>query len=86
MTVVSGTTVHQIELDLDLVPTIDNEVVILDEDEFAQHQVQYGYAAGMVDAALAATREAVTRLTQSLPPFDGVASRWLTSVNPSTLA
>lgn len=84
--IVAGTTIHQIDLDLDVVLTVDNEVVVLDEDEFALHQVQYGYPDEMVDAALAATREAVNRLTHRLGPFDGAASAWLASVNPLTLA
>ncbi|MGI9528977.1 MAG: DUF402 domain-containing protein [Acidimicrobiia bacterium] len=84
--VVSDTTIHQIDLDLDVVLTVDEEVVVLDEDEFSQHQINYGYPDQLVAAALAATDEAVERLTQRRPPFDGAAIEWLSSVDPSTLA
>ena len=38
-----GDRVTQIDLDLDVVRTLDDIVVVLDEDEFAEHQIQYSY-------------------------------------------
>ena len=61
--VVSGMVVSQIDLDLDVVLTVDGKVSVLDEDEFAEHQLHYGYPPDLIDLALAATTEATSRLT-----------------------
>jgi hypothetical protein len=83
--VVSGVTVHQIDLDFDVVLTTEGEVVVLDEDEFVEHQERYGYPKEIIELALTATGEAQARLERRLPPFDGVADRWLASIDASTL-
>ena len=83
--VVSGVTVHQIDLDLDVVLTTEGEVVVLDEDEFIEHQERYGYPEEIIEFALTATREAQARLGRRSPPFDGVADMWLARVDASTL-
>lgn len=84
--VVNGATVHQIDLDLDVVLTHGGEVAVLDEDEFIEHQQRFDYPDEISDLALAAAREARTRLEDRLPPFDGVADMWLDSIDASTLA
>lgn len=83
--VVSGVTVHQIDLDLDVVLTHEGEIVVLDEDEFVEHQERYGYPEEIIELAQTATREALIRLERRLSPFDGVADRWLARVDAPPL-
>ncbi len=46
-----GLTAH--DLDLDVVEHWDGRVEVLDEDEFAEHRVRYGYPAEVAEQALA---------------------------------
>jgi len=66
-----------VDLDLDVIRFTDGRVEVVDRDEFEVHQVRYGYPAGIVDAAEAATAEAYDRVVRRAPPFDGAAAaRW----------
>ena len=84
--VVEDAVVHQIDLDLDVVLTHDRVVAVLDEDEFAEHRVRYGYPPEIVDLALGGAQMARSKLENRDPPFDGIADEWLTRVDPATLA
>jgi hypothetical protein len=75
-----GDRVTQIDLDLDVVRTLDGAVEILDEDEFIDHQVRYEYPQNLIDGALAATETAVNMLEQTREPFAVAADRWLNLV------
>ena len=44
-------TVTAVNLDLDVVRYFDGRVEVLDEDEFAEHQVQLGYPAELITQA-----------------------------------
>ncbi|MEN8237608.1 MAG: DUF402 domain-containing protein [Actinomycetota bacterium] len=83
---VIGDRIHQIDLDLDVVLTVDGDVKILDEDEFVEHQVLYGYPEEVRDAALVATERARKLLVSRSAPFNGAADRWLQIVDPETLS
>jgi protein associated with RNAse G/E len=57
------------------------EIFIDDEDEFAEHQVAFGYPDDVVAAAQAACADVRRWAEQSVAPFDGVAPRvWLDRV------
>ena len=73
-------------LDLDVVLTHDGVVAVLDEDEFGEHRVRYGYPPEIVDLALGGAQTARSRLENRDPPFDGIAQEWLARVDPATLA
>lgn len=68
--------VTMIDLDLDVVRLVDGEVVLEDEDEFAEHQVALGYPQPWVEAAMAAAVWGVEAFTTGLEPFHDVARRW----------
>ncbi|WP_210438752.1 DUF402 domain-containing protein [Nocardioides xinjiangensis] len=53
------------------------EVFVDDEDEFAEHQVAFGYPAEVVQQAQASCDELVRAVRAGLPPFDGAHRRWL---------
>ena len=72
-----GNRVRAVDLDLDVIKTLEGEVVVDDEDEFAEHQVEFGYPREIVDLALA-TRDAVlTSMRVAAPPFDDSYLPWL---------
>ncbi len=72
-----GDRVSQIDLDLDVIRTPDGEVFVLDEDEFAEHQIRHHYPQHLITGARAATERAVELLTARAEPFAGAADPWL---------
>ena len=80
-----GDRVTQIDLDLDVVRTLDDIVVVLDEDEFAEHQIQYSYPPHIIDSAMAATDAAVDRVQRHEEPFGSAVNSWISGVDPATL-
>jgi hypothetical protein len=81
-----GDSITQVDLDLDVVRKPDGTVVVLDEDEFVENQVRYGYPEGLICDARAAADAAVDRLRQREEPFGTASVRWISSVDPLTLA
>ena len=55
------------DLDLDVVRELDGRVWVDDEDEFAEHQVSFGYPPEVIDAARAST-DRLVGLIGSRPP------------------
>src|SRR6478735_3424096 len=53
------------------------EIFVDDEDEFAEHQVLYGYPADVVTTAQASCDALVPAVHAGLPPYDGTHQRWL---------
>jgi hypothetical protein len=64
--------IHAVDLDLDVVRFSDGTVEVLDEDEFAEHQVRYGYPPEVVARARATTDDLVAALTAGVEPFGAV--------------
>jgi hypothetical protein len=75
-----------VDLDLDVIRFNDGRVEVVDEDEFALHQQQFGYPPELVAAAEAATATALDLASRNEPPFDGdAASRWAARARAMTL-
>lgn len=73
-----GGTVSCVDLDLDVLERPDGEVLVDDEDEFAEHRVAYGYPPEVVAAAEAACRSVHEAVLARRPPFDlDTAAAWL---------
>ncbi|MFO7299036.1 MAG: DUF402 domain-containing protein [Actinomycetes bacterium] len=68
---------EMVDLDLDVVVRLDGSVEIVDEDEFEEHQVTYGYTPDMVARAAAEARFVAIALEQHTEPFYEVAEAWL---------
>jgi uncharacterized protein len=47
------------------------------EDEFAEHQVRYGYPAGIVTRARATADDLVARIAAGTEPFGTAGDGWL---------
>ncbi|MFV2021448.1 DUF402 domain-containing protein [Micromonospora sp. LOL_023] len=75
-------TVHIIDLDLDVVRRRETGLVeLLDEDEFAEHRVRYGYPQDVVESSWAAARWLLDALGDGTEPFAGAYRKWLASVS-----
>jgi uncharacterized protein len=70
------------DLDLDVVQLrTDGRVLILDEDEFAEHQVRYQYPADVITEAERATAWLVEVISAGAEPFATEYRAWLDKVS-----
>lgn len=90
-----GIVLRAVDLDLDVIrlsvdsdgpppgsaPRRPGELYVDDEDEFAEHQVAFGYPAHVVDAARASCEQVLAAARAGLPPYDGTHRRWLTELS-----
>jgi hypothetical protein len=73
--------VTMIDLDLDVCRTrADGSVRLLDEDEFAEHRVRYGYPPEVVERATRVAAELAVALADGTEPFAGAYRAWLDRV------
>jgi protein associated with RNAse G/E len=73
--------VTMVDLDLDVLRKRDTALTLLvDEDEFAEHQVRYGYPPEVVAAAEESARRLMTAVADGAGPFGGAHERWLAMV------
>jgi predicted RNA-binding protein associated with RNAse of E/G family len=82
---VSPGLVTSVDLDLDVIVGNHGRVWVDDEDEFADHQVRWGYPAEVVADAVASCETIVEAVTRRAPPFDGTHQPWLDLLRSSTL-
>jgi uncharacterized protein len=75
-----GSVVRATDLDLDVIKTLEGEVVVDDEDEFAEHQVEFGYPAEIVELAVATRDVVLTAARNAVPPFDASYLPWLAAL------
>jgi predicted RNA-binding protein associated with RNAse of E/G family len=76
----SDAEVTAVDLDLDVIRRRDGSVALLDEDEFDEHRVLFGYPPAVVDAAIATARQLADVIAQRIEPFGIAAGRWLSQV------
>ena len=67
--------VTMVDLDFDVVRYVDGHVELVDEDEFVEHRVRYGYPDDVAEAAVATSRRVLAAVEAREPPFDDVAAR-----------
>ena len=86
-----GTVLRAVDLDLDVIRFSSESdaprpprgtaepgaAFVDDEDEFAEHQVAYGYPDDVVAAAQASCDAVLAAVRAELPPYDGTHRRWL---------
>jgi protein associated with RNAse G/E len=74
--------VTMVDLDLDVLRKRGADgPILVDEDEFAEHQVRYGYPAEVIEAAESAARWLMAAVADGTGPFDGSHRRWLAMVD-----
>jgi hypothetical protein len=71
-----GDVFRYVDLDLDVQIFPDGRHELLDEDEFAAHQIRYGYPAEVIAATEQAARDAIALAHAGAPPFDGSLVAW----------
>jgi protein associated with RNAse G/E len=72
--------VSMIDLDLDVLRMrADGAVHLVDEDEFAEHQVAFGYPADIIEGARRSAEEILARITTK-EPFVSAYRPWLALV------
>jgi uncharacterized protein len=73
--------VTMVDLDLDVLRLrADQQVVLDDADEFAEHQVRYGYPASVVGEAERAAAWLMDAVSAKAEPFGAAYRRWLEMV------
>lgn len=65
------------DLDLDVVRRFTGECYIDDEDEFAEHQIEFGYPPALVRQTREAADDLHARVRGGLEPFGDVGPAWL---------
>jgi hypothetical protein len=71
-----GSTVRAVDLDLDVIRGLDGDVVVDDEDEFAEHRVAFGYPPEVVVLAEASRDRVRAAVLEEHAPYDGSHQRW----------
>jgi uncharacterized protein len=73
--------VTMVDLDLDVLRLrADQQVLLVDEDEFAEHQVQYGYPPEVIRNAEQAAAWLLAATSEGREPFASGYHRWLEEV------
>ena len=72
--------VTMIDLDLDVLRKRTGATILVDEDEFAEHQVKYGYPPEVITKAEEAARWLMAAVESRAEPFGGAHEKWLALV------
>jgi protein associated with RNAse G/E len=80
--VLSPGQVTAVDLDLDVVRYRDGRVAVLDEDEFAEHQVQLDYPAELIEQARTTCDWLVGAVSARREPFGQTGAAWLARAQP----
>jgi protein associated with RNAse G/E len=79
----SAGSVTAIDLDLDVVRRRDGTVELLDQDEFEEHRVAFGYPPEVAEAAGTTAEQLMDALARRAEPFGTSACRWLGQLHPA---
>ncbi len=71
-----GPVLRAVDLDLDVVRETEGRIYVDDEDEFAEHQVSFGYPPEVVALAEASRDRVQAAILEQHPPYDGSHERW----------
>jgi uncharacterized protein len=75
---VDANEVTMVDLDLDVLRLrADRQILLVDDDEFAEHQVRYGYPADVVQAAEQAAAWLLDAVSNGTEPFASEYLAWL---------
>jgi predicted RNA-binding protein associated with RNAse of E/G family len=73
----AGDQVEMVDLDLGVIRRFDGSAEILDQDEFAGHQVRYGYPPEVIRGAEHDASAPLAAVTSGTEPFGQVCRSWL---------
>jgi len=80
-----GDELHAVDLDLDVARRRGGRTELLDADEFAEHQVRYGYPEEVVAAAQEAADDVFRAVSDGAEPFTDGYRPWLARAEQLTL-
>lgn len=66
-----------VDLDLDVIRHWDGTVEVVDEDEFEEHSVKYGYPPDVISSARSAADELAALIRSGTEPFRSDYRKWL---------
>jgi hypothetical protein len=69
--------VRMVDLDLDVILNADSELLVDDEDEFADHQVRFGYPSDVIASAEAECDRVYAEIERGAEPYGTVGRSWL---------
>jgi len=72
-----------IDLDLGVLRWRDGSVTLVDEDEFEDHRVRFGYPSEVVKEAGTTAAWLQEAVAERRPPFDGTGEDWLSRFEKS---
>jgi hypothetical protein len=72
-----GAEVTMVDLDLDVIVTRDGDLLLDDEDEFAEHQVTLGYPREIVQLAQGSAEQLMAAAGDGREPFGAAAADWM---------
>jgi hypothetical protein len=72
-----GARMQAVDLDLDVVRALDGTVLVDDEDEFAEHQVSYGYPTDVIELAERSCADVMASMSAAAEPWATVGHRWV---------
>jgi uncharacterized protein len=72
--VVERDRIVSVDTDLDVIGWLDGSVEVVDQDEFEDHQISYGYPRDLIESTERAAAQAFALASSRTPPFDGVAA------------
>jgi protein associated with RNAse G/E len=76
-----GDLVRAVDLDLDVIRGREGDVVVDDEDEFAEHRVELGYPPEVIALAETSRDRVRAAILDELAPYDGSHERWLRALD-----
>ena len=71
-----GTTVRAVDLDLDVLRGFNGQVIVDDEDEFAEHQVRFGYPPDVITGARRSCDAVLAAVRSGQAPYDASPAGW----------
>lgn len=75
-----GNEARMVDLDLDVLRSVDGDVRLVDEDEFEMHSRVLGYPPDVVDGARATAARLMVQVGAGEEPFGAAAGSWMTAI------
>ncbi len=66
-----------VDLDLDVIIAPDKTYKVVDQDEFIEHQIKYGYDKALIKQAEQGVQTVTEDLQKCMYPFDGAVDEWI---------
>lgn len=72
-----GLEVRMVDYDLDIIRRFSGEVKLIDQEDFARHQVSMKYPKELISECLAGSRRVLTEVESEVSPFDETSRAWV---------